>query len=264
MKNIIKLSLLAALLITNASTNANTKTDVMAIVSQANLAAFYLGDDATAQARMLISDSQGNQQIRQFSLARKDKLDGGDQDIMLKFSKPSDVKGTMLRVAKHINSDDDRWLYLPALDLVKRISAGDKRTSFVGSHFFYEDISGRNISDDNFTLVGETTSAYQIKAVPKDPDSVEFASYLVTIDKTTMLPMSIVYTNSHNQQYRKVEVLKLTEVQGKVSVVKSKASDLINGGSTVIQFRRIRYDNHMPQAIFSERSLRNPPRKWFN
>ncbi len=37
---------------------------------------------------------------------------------------------------------------LPDLDLVKRIAAGDKRTSFVGSHFLYEDISGRAVQED--------------------------------------------------------------------------------------------------------------------
>jgi hypothetical protein len=181
--------------------------NVMTIVNQANLAAFYPGDDARAQARMLIYDKQGNQQLRQFSIIRKDRTDGGDQDILLQFSKPSDIKGTMLLVAKHLAAADDRWLYLPALDLVKRISAGDKRTSFVGSHFFYEDISGRNINDDNFSLLKDTLTSYQINAVPKEPKSVEFSSYILTIDKQYNLPISIEYLNHQGKKYRKVEAL---------------------------------------------------------
>lgn len=247
----------------NKEKNNDVGSDkVMAIINQANLAALYPGDDASAQARMLIFDKRGNQQLRQFSIIRKDRNDGGDQDILLRFSKPSDVRGTMLLVAKHLTANDDRWLYLPALDLVKRISAGDKRTSFVGSHFFYEDISGRNINDDNFSLLKETLTSYRISAVPKDPNSVEFASYILTIDKQSKLPMSIKYLNHQGKKYRKVEALTVKKIQGNYTVTQSKATDLINGSYTLLQFRRISYDNQIPSAVFSERSLRTPPKKW--
>jgi hypothetical protein len=38
-------------------------------------------------------------------------------------------------------------------------------------------------------------------------------------------------------------------------------SDLLAGGKTDMQFRHIAYDIGLPEAIFSERSLRNPPRE---
>lgn len=255
-------SLLSGLVTAAIPGFARASTEVMTIVNQANLAAFYAGDDGKAQARMLISDKHGRTQLRQFSMVRKDQRDGGDQDMLILFSRPSDVKGTIFRVAKHVNGDDDRWLYLPALDLVKRISAGDKRTSFVGSHFFYEDVSGRNINDDHFTLVSETPQYYQIKAQPKDPARVEFASYQVTIDKTSLLPSKIEYTNRNGQLYRRIEALKVKKIQGKYTVTQSKVSDLIGGGSTIMQVRNVSYDNAVPDAIFSERSLRTPPKKW--
>ena len=260
MKLQFKLAVLIGLL--SISSISVATTDVMTIVNKANLSAFYPADDAMAQARMIIRDNKGNQQIRQFSIVRKDRVDGGDQDILMRFSKPSDVKGTLFRVAKHLTRDDDRWLYLPALDLVKRIAAGDKRTSFVGSHFFYEDISGRNIADDHFTLLSETSTDYVINARPINPDLVEFASYQVTINKATMLPSLIEYTNDQGKVYRRVESLKVKKIGQHYTVVKSRASDLINGGSTLIQFRNIRYDSGVPNSIFNERSLRNPPKKW--
>ena len=119
------------------------------IMNKVNLNYYYSGDDGRAEARMKIIDSQGRIQIRQFIILRKDKIEGGDQDMLVYFSRPNDIKNTVFRVAKHIEGQDDRWLYLPGLDLIKRISSGDKRTSFVGSDFFYEDISGRNPYLDN-------------------------------------------------------------------------------------------------------------------
>ncbi|MBT1449341.1 outer membrane lipoprotein-sorting protein [Glaciecola sp. XM2] len=239
--------------------------DVDAIIQQSEKVAYYSGQDGRSDARMMIVDSQGRKQMRQFTILRRDIEDNGDQQMMVFFSRPSDVKDTVFRVEKKANldTDDDRWLYLPALDLVKRISAGDKRTSFVGSHFFYEDVSGRAILEDNFSLQEETDSAYVLKATPKAPDSVEFDHYVVTIDKNTMLPMLIDFFKNDNN-YRRVEAVSVENIQGFPTVVRSKVSDLSSGAYTLMEFRNISYDIGLTDDIFSERSLRNPPREWLN
>jgi len=233
------------------------------IIKRTNLTAFYQGKDGSSAARMKIIDEQGRVQMRQFHVLRRDIEDGGDQQFLISFSRPSDVKGMMFRVEKHVANDDDRWLYLPALDLVKRISASDKRTSFVGSHFYYEDISGRNTSLDNFELIKETDSYYFIKATPKNPSIVEFKSYVVEIKKDIMLPTKISYTNANNTVYRIIEAKKIKEINGFATVVSSQVSLPLTGARTLMQFKGVKYDNGIPANVFSERSLRNPPKRWF-
>ncbi|NBC22742.1 MAG: outer membrane lipoprotein-sorting protein, partial [Gammaproteobacteria bacterium] len=157
---------------------------------------------------------------------------------------------------------DDRWLYLPGLDLVKRISAGDKRTSFVGSHYFYEDVSGRLPAADTHELVETTDEHYILKHVPRDPDSVEFAHYTTWIDRATFLPMKIDYTNPAGEVYRRVEAQEVEEFQGHPTVTRTLVSDLAGNGTTEMRFRNIAYDIGLPEEVFSERSLRAPPRQW--
>lgn len=55
-----------------------------------------------------------------------------------------DVKDMVFCVEKYvkINVDDDCWLYLLVLDLVKCIFVGDKCILFVGFYFYYEDVLG--------------------------------------------------------------------------------------------------------------------------
>jgi len=262
MKFLLLTGLFISSLSANIAVSAAPLSDVNEIIEQANLSAFYQGQDASAQARMKITDSQGNVQIRQFSLLRKNIRRGGDQQFLIAFSRPSDVKGMMFRVEKHLSTSDDRWLYLPALDLVKRISAADQRTSFVGSHFFYEDISGRNTQLDRFTLTNTTEGYYIIEARPKAPASVEFSSYVMTIDRVMMLPIKIEYFNRNKELYRTVQALKIKQVGDFFTVLSAKASNHIDGSSTLIQFRRVRYNIGLPSSIFSERSLRNPPSRW--
>ncbi|MEW9797044.1 outer membrane lipoprotein-sorting protein [Alteromonas sp. CYL-A6] len=255
---------LSLLLSTVSSAAVVAETDIPALIKTAEKAAYYAGEDGRSQARMMIVDAQGRKQFRQFTILRKDVEDNGDQKMLVFFSQPSDVRDTVFRVEKHadVAVDDDRWLYLPALDLVKRISAGDKRTSFVGSHFFYEDVSGRATEEDTFSLIEETDTAYRLKAVPKNPDSVEFTYYEVTIDKATSLPVLINFFDGGDSPYRRVESVKVETIQGFPTVLRSKVSDLKNGGYTLMEFRDPQYNIALPDDIFSERSLRNPPRDY--
>ncbi|WP_199608600.1 outer membrane lipoprotein-sorting protein [Flocculibacter collagenilyticus] len=265
MSLLLKLGKYSILLLLSCFVNAKSEQmDVGTIIKKAELAAYYAGNDGRTAARMMIVDSNGRKQMRQFIILRKDREEGGAQDMLVFFSRPADVKGTVFRVVKHNEGEDDRWLYLPDLDLVKRISAGDKRTSFVGAHFYYEDVSGRGIEKDIFALETETDEQYVITAMPKKPEEVEFKSYKVWIDKQTFLPVKIEYTNNKEMVYRRVEAVKVQNIAGYPTVTESKVSDLQNGGYTLMQFRFTTYNLGLPDDIFSERSLRTPPHKWLS
>ena len=238
-------------------------TDVNEIVRQANNVSYYAGNDGRSQSRMTITDKQGRTQIRQFTILRRDRADGGDQDYLVLFSRPADVRRTVFLVAKHVKGDDDRWLYLPGLDLVKRISAGDKRTSFVGSHIFYEDVSGRRTDEDTHELVETTDEHYVLLNKPKDPGSVEFAGYKIWIEKKSLLPVKMEFSDDKGEVYRRMTSSEIQDIQGHPTATKMLVEDLRSGGNTVIEFRNIEYDLGIPEDIFSERSLRNPPLDWF-
>lgn len=232
------------------------------VVARAQLAARYAGDDGRSFARMLITDGRGQQQQRVFTLLRRDIEDGGDQDFLVVFSRPADVRGTAFLVNKKTQRDDDRWLYLPALDLEKRISAGDKRTSFVGSDFFYEDISGRNPALDWHSIVSENEHEIIIRCDPKQPDSVEFAYSHAVIDPQTFLPIRAEYYTANGELFRKIETLETAVVQGHPTVMRSQVSDLRSGSSTLLEMRSPQYDIGLDARSFGTGALRNPPQQW--
>jgi outer membrane lipoprotein-sorting protein len=162
-------------------------------------------------------------------------------------------------VWKHVDGDDDRWLYLPALDLVKRIASKEKRTSFVGSDFLYEDVSGRNINADTHELVDTTQNYYVIKNTPKEPEAVEFAHFTMWVHRSTFLPIKIEYYNDKGEKYREYEALKVEIIQGLPTVTQSLMKDMRVGGETLLQYRNVQYDIGLPEEIFTERFLRRAP-----
>jgi len=234
--------------------------DVQEIVKRANEAAYYAGKDGKADVKMVIDDGKGGTRERAFTILRLNTQDG-DQKFYVYFKEPADVRKMAYLVWKKVDGDDDRWLWLPALNLVKRIAPGDKRTSFVGSDFVYEDVSGRNPKEDKHEIVKETDAHYFLKSTPLDPDSVDFAYYELKIDKKTWLPMEANYYNRDQKIFRKVEATKVEMVDGHATVLESVVSDLNTGGKTLNIFSNVSYDTGLNEAIFSERFLRRPPRE---
>ncbi len=162
---------------------------------------------------------------------------------------------------ENLGKNDDRWLWLPALNLNKRIAPGDKRTSFVGSDFLYEDVSGRGVDDDTHELVESKGELYLIKSTPKEASSVEFSYYNVWIDKSTYLPRKAEYYDKNGKLYRRVESVKVETVKGYPTVIEAVASDLKSGSSTKNVFSNVEYDLGLNERIFTERFLRRPPRE---
>ena len=239
-----------------------TISDVEVIVNKANLAAYYQSNDGRAKVSMKITDKKGQVREREFIILRKDIQDGGDQKYYVYFLKPADVRKMVYLVHKRsdLNKDDDRWLYMPSLDLVKRVAASDKRTSFVGSDFLYEDVSGRSLLEDTHELIQTTDTLYIVKNVPKNPDSVEFVYYNVSIDRKTFIPMKMEYYDKNNKLYRVIESVKLEKIQDFPTVVKSVVSDLRTQSKTEMEFSDIKYDIEL-EDIFTERYLRRPPQE---
>jgi len=230
------------------------------IVEKANQAAYYAGKDGRASVQMTISDARGGTRQRAFTLLRMNTQDG-NQKFYVYFVEPADVRKMAYLVWKNVGGEDDRWLWLPALNLKKRIAPGDKRTSFVGSDFYYEDVSGRSQHEDRHELIEETDQSYLLKHVPKKPGSVEFAWFQTWIDKQTFLPMRAEYYDDSGQRYREVEALEVEMVQGHPTVMVAEARDLRSGSTTRNEFKKVEYDIGLQEQVFTERFLRRPPRE---
>jgi outer membrane lipoprotein-sorting protein len=237
--------------------------DVQTIVNKANIVAYYQGDDGKATVKMTITNKQGQKREREFNILRKDIADGGDQNYFVYFQKPPDVRKMTYMVHKHADpgKDDDRWLYLPALSLVKRIAAGDKRTSFVGSDFLYEDVSGRSLEEDTHELIETTDQMFVVKNVPKQPDTVEFNYFNVAIDRKTYVPMKMEFYDKDDKLYRVIESKKVEKIQDFHTVVQSVVTNLKTGSKTEMEFSDVKYNIGLDDSIFTERYLQRPPRE---
>ena len=234
------------------------------LVEKTYCASFYAGDDSYAEMSMVITDAQGRKQDRELIMLRRDEPGDkcGDQQFYAYFKRPADVQKMRFMVWKEKGKEDSRWLYLPAMDLVKRISAADKRTSFAGSHFFYEDVSGRSLTADTHKLASTTDNFYVIESTPKNEKEVEFKYYKIFIHKTSFITIKAEFYDRSGKVYRTFEAKKVETIDGLPTVTHASVTDTKIGGSTETKISKAKYNLKIPKNIFTERYLRQIPTEY--
>jgi len=230
------------------------------------LAYYYPQTDAKSEISMRIVNRQGQVRERRLTMLRLNQTPGGDQSYYIYFHEPADVKGMSFLILKHIGRDDDRWMYLPAIDLVKRIASSDKRTSFAGSDFTYEDVSGRALDEDANELIGEedlnTYHCLVVKSTPKRPGEAEFSYRKIWIDKATHLPIKVENYDLKGKLYKVYEAKEIQTIQDTPTIAKAVMKDLENERYTEITMKAVSYNTGITSDIFQERLLRRAPRQW--
>jgi len=257
--------LVLALLSLAAFNNVGAAEEASEIMKKSHLAYYYAADDGQAEVTMTLVDKKGKERNREFSMLRLDLEEGGNQKYYTYFKKPSDVSRLTFMVHKASGGNDQRWIYVPAVDLVKPISADDKNSSFVGSDFSYEDVSGRHWTEDNHTLIEESEldgkQVWVIQSVPKE-EYKGFARKLSYIDKATLLPLKEEYYDKKDELERVFTAEKIAEIDGIPTITIRSMQNLKKGSKTIVDFSQITYNVGIEDDIFTERYLKTPPRNF--
>lgn len=257
------LAALTALAVFGGAAHA-AAADARAIVERSLQAFYYAGADMQAKIAMRLINPQGKERQRDMTLLRLNTGQAGEQRYYIYFHSPSDVKGTSLLVWKYPQQEDDRWIYIPAIKLVKRIAADDKRSSFVGSDFTYEDVSGRDVDDETHVLKGEEDlSGRPVYVIESRPTAAaDYARRVSWIDRERGLPLQEEYFDARGEKVRVFSADKVEQVGDHWTVTARTMKNLQTGHRTETVFEQVRYDTGLTDSIFSERYLRNPPRQW--
>lgn len=239
--------------------------DATEIMKKSHLAYYYAADDGVADLHMSIVDKKGKERVREFTMLRLDIDEGGDQRYYTYFRRPSDVARLTFMVHKTVRGNDKRWIYIPSVDLVKQISADDKNSSFVGSDFTYEDVSGRLWSEDNHSLIGDSTidssAVFMVESIPREKYK-GFARKLSYIDKKTFLPLYEQFFNGKGKLMRRFRAEIVEEIDGILTVTRRSMENLKKKRKTTVEFSNVAYNVGLTADLFTERYLKSPPRKF--
>jgi len=211
-------------------------------------------DTIRSVSRMVITAKNGNTSERVIEQISKDGSDGGRTVIV--FQRPASVAGTRFLTMDTASGGSDQWIYLPELGRVRRIAASQSGDSFMGTDFSYDDISSvdRESSLDNHTLLREETlngkTCYVIESIPKD-SSFKYSKTVSWIDKEQYLSYKVELYNRRGEMVKTMEMSDFRDVQGRLTPMQTKVSTVGAGTSTTIFIENMRYDDPIPEGVFT-------------
>lgn len=216
--------------------------------------------DNTADLKMILRNRHGQESVRTIRTRTLEVIGDGDKSLVI-FDHPRDVKGTAFLSYTHVNTQDDQWLYLPALKRVKRIASKNKSGPFVGSEFAYEDLSSQEV--DKYTYrylrddVVDGRECYVVERYPVD-DNSGYTKQIAWIDKLEYRPQKLEYYD------RKGDLLKTLTFHEYHQYVdkfwRAHRWEMVNhqtGKSTTLLWSNFSFGNGLSERDFSQNILKS-------
>ncbi|MDR3303386.1 MAG: outer membrane lipoprotein-sorting protein [Treponema sp.] len=255
MKNMNKL--LGVLCGLCASANLLYAQDAAAIVDAARNR--IKADTISTRSRMVITAKDGSTSERRIDQYSKDDAQGNNR-TMIVFQAPASVAGTRFLTIEKSGGADDRWIFLPSLGKVRRIAASEGSGSFMGTDLSYDDVSSasRDVKLDTHKLLREETfegaACQVIESIPKDA-SYQYSKMIQWIDKANRVTRKMELYNQRGALVKVLEMKALKDVQGRLTPHETKMTSVVAGTSTSIFVEIIKYDDNIPDAVFTTQYL---------
>lgn len=217
------------------------------------------GDDFASRAAMTLIEKGRPPREREMYTLRVDR-GGGERWSLTRFTSPSDIKGVGLLTKDYPGDNNDQWLYLPALDRVRRVSSSRKGGRFVGSDLFFEDLRDREVDMDRHRYQGEEKVGSLLCKVlvsePVDPDNSVYTKRIAWVHPGTLIPLRVDLYQAHSKNpVKRLTVRKIKRIQGFWTVLDSMMEDLESGHITRISQSAVKYNQGVPDQLFTSQAL---------
>jgi outer membrane lipoprotein-sorting protein len=204
---------------------------------------------------MELISAKGLTRTRELSIFQLNNPEG-EATTLIRFASPASIAGTALLDSPEA---DGMWIYLPALNRARRVSSSNGGGSFVNSQFFYEDLKQRHPNDDHHVFAEpgnyEGIDTVTLVSTPQDPDESAYTARKSWIHPELLLPLRIDFYEDDSEPSKRLEVLQIDEIQGFWTVMASRMTDLRTMDTTTISVNAVRYNQNLPNNLFTTNSL---------
>ena len=216
------------------------------------------GRDLTTLGRMVLTEKGRAPRIRELVTYRQDRP-GGETANLIRFLGPEDIAGTGLLSIDRADARTDQWLYLPALDRVRRIASDRMGGRFVGSDLYFEDLQERKPSRDRHRLLGRQMEGGVLcdvlESVSIDPRDSVYSKRISWIDPATAVPRRIDFYERGDEPSKRWLLRTKVRNQGYWTLTDSRMIDLRSGHETRMVIDVALYDQNLPARLFTTQTL---------
>lgn len=190
---------------------------------------------------------------------------GLDSKMLLVTDFPPDSRGISFLIWDYSeeNKTDDLWLYLPALRMVRRISAQDQNDAFLGSDLTFGDMGQRRLDEDEHKLLREEgylgVQTYVVESVPKEKESL-YSKKVSWISKDNWTVLKTDYYD-RNGKLLKRQTIEWQSLNNFSVWKKTEVTNVQNGHRTIFEVSDLRVNGGLLDDDFTERALKTGLRK---
>ncbi|MBT8342201.1 MAG: outer membrane lipoprotein-sorting protein [Desulfatitalea sp.] len=217
------------------------------------------GKDSYARLKMLLIDKKGHKRLRTLITAVKDY--GTLSKSYTRFYTPSAIDGTTFLTWEVHDSDNDQFLYLPALRRVRRVVSRQKKNRFVNTDFTFEDLERRKVSLDSHRILKvEAYSGYScwvLESIPKEKESSQYGKRVSWIAKDLHMALRIDFYDSRGNLVKRMLNRNLKKIDGIWTAMDSEMQDLKRRSRTILRITQVKYNKGIPDHIFSKEYMRH-------
>lgn len=212
----------------------------------------------STRSRMTIYAKDGSTTERLLDQYSLDSPQGNRTVIV--FQRPASVAGTRFLTVENPGKAGDRWIFLPSLGKVRRISSAESSGSFMGTDFTYDDVSltDRDYREDSHRLLREEsiegTLCWVVESVPKGSD-FQYSKSISWIDKSNNVALRVQLFDKKGELQKQLDMGRLETVQGRPTPMTMKMANLQTRTSTVVDVEIVKYDDKIPESVFTTRFL---------
>ncbi len=217
------------------------------------------GKDSTSVVTMSLTE-EGKPARTRGMLVFRASTPASQVSTLIRFTDPADIQGTGLLTIDGADGVSNQWIYLPAMQRVRRVDSNRKGGRFVNSDYFFEDLRDRKPTMDTHKLLGRErlgdADTDMLESVPVDATNSVYVRRLSWIDPKSLLPLRVdFFERNADQPSKRLLVIKREQVQGYWTVMDSTLTDLASGHQTRLTVGRVLYDRNLPESLFTSRAL---------
>ena len=181
----------------------------------------------------------------------------GDKQSFTEYLTPAREKGT-----KMLKLEDKLWIYSPSTDRIIQISGHMLRQSVMGSDFSYEDMmEDRELTDVYAAkLIGQEEidgrMTFVLELIAK-VDDLSYHSRKTWIDVEYFVPLREELFAKSGQLLKRTSLSDIQKIDGRWFPMKMIYKDMLKSGKgTEMNFISIKFDQEIPEYIFTKAALK--------
>lgn len=212
-----------------------------------------------ASLTMTITAASGHSLTREMQIWTTTGTDDAGANQLIKFTGPADVRGSGFMSVGGADGAAESYIYLPALDRVRRVAGGQEQDAFFGSDFSYEDITGLtgDIEGDFTYELLETREGptYVVAGVPTGGADTSYERIVYFVPEDLLLPTRIEFYRG-GALFKVMTISETVEQDGFTLPTDIRMETVAAGSITTLVQSSFELDTEIPDEVFTERFLR--------